>query len=107
MMTQATTPEQHQAAAIGEVLWHVYPGYRWAVAVVGGLARIRNLDLSGQWGFDVSLESLKNDPMLRDVIRAGGEILERYRLSRSACNADRLNELPRWLSGEAKGDTNA
>ncbi|MBF0423693.1 MAG: hypothetical protein HQL73_11950 [Magnetococcales bacterium] len=103
-MHQTLTPEQHQAAQIGELLWHAYPGYRWAVTVAGGLARIRNLDLSGRWGFDLPLKTVTNDPLGQTVVRAGGEILERYRLARRPCDADRLNELPRWVTGEAKGD---
>ncbi|HIJ85739.1 MAG: hypothetical protein HW380_216 [Magnetococcales bacterium] len=106
-MNQTPTHEQYQAAQVGEALWHTYPGYRWAVAITGGLVRIRNLDLSGQWGFDIPLETLKNDPLLKKVVMAGGEILERYRLARRGANADLLNELPRCITGEAKGDVNA
>ncbi|MBF0146377.1 MAG: hypothetical protein HQL84_09955 [Magnetococcales bacterium] len=103
-MIQPMTTEQLQAARVGDALWHAYPGYRWAVAICGGLARIRNLDLSGQWGFDIPLANLNHDPLLKGVIRAGGEILERYRLARRGADADELNTLPRWITGEAKGD---
>lgn len=106
-MNQSMTPEQNQASHVGEVLWKTYPGYRWAVTVVGGLARIRNLDLSGQWGFDISLETLKTDPLMKKVVMAGGEILERYRLARQGADADQINELPRWITFDAKGENAA
>ncbi|MEO5329348.1 MAG: hypothetical protein H7829_14035 [Magnetococcus sp. THC-1_WYH] len=106
-INQSMTHEQQQAARVGEVLWRAYPGYRWAVTVVGGLVRIRNLDLSGRWGFDISLETLKTDPLMKKVIMAGGEILERYRLARAGADADQINALPRWTTGEAKGESDA
>lgn len=103
-MIQPTTPEQVQAARVGESLRNAYPGFRWAVTVTGGLARIRNLDLSGRWGFDIPMEKLNADPMMKEIIMAGGEILERYRLARQGANTDCIDELPRWQTGEAKGD---
>ncbi|MBF0109263.1 MAG: hypothetical protein HQL76_08815 [Magnetococcales bacterium] len=106
-MIKPETPEQRFAAQIGETLWNAYPGYRWAVAITGGLARIRNLDLSGRWGFDIPLSALDPDPLFKQVVHAGGEILERYRLARGRADGDRLDELPRFITGEAMGDVHA
>lgn len=76
---------------IGDKLFAHYPGYQWAVSVVKGVVQVRNLNLSGKWGFVLLTKDI--DPDLKVVMRAGGEILERYRLKRGAYNEDAYNSL--------------
>lgn len=58
-----------------------YPGgWGWALNPdeAGGVLNIRCLRLSGQHGYTLKLADIQNDPHLRAVVRAGGELLERY-----------------------------
>lgn len=73
------------AKEIADALHGQYPGHLWAVNVDGrnGVAHINNLMLSGQMGYTLKLANIFSaSDFKRDVIRAGGEILERYRLAR-------------------------
>jgi hypothetical protein len=76
------------AKQMAETLHSHYPGHLWAVTCEGlkGIATVRNLRLSGRWGFVIKLRDLKADPGMKEVIRAGGELLERYRVSRGRFN---------------------
>ena len=87
------------AKNVGEHLHRKYPGHLWAVNVEGGVVNVRNLYLSGMWGFRI-LES-EIDPDFKIITRAGGEILERYHLARGKADADAINSLERNLRGEA------
>jgi hypothetical protein len=69
---------------IGEKLAKHYPGHPWAVAseIEHGIVKIA---LQGfmQWSYIVHVKTLKGDPSLRAIVRAGGEILERLRMPRT------------------------
>ena len=69
-----------EAHRISDKLVQYYPGHLWAVTVNQGVAFIKNLLLSGNWGFVIKLKDIDND--YKAVIRAGGEVLERYNISR-------------------------
>lgn len=95
------------AKEMADTLHRKYPGYMWAVAVQGdqGIADIRNLTLSGDYGYRLLLTKMYSmSEFLARVTRAGGEILERYRLSRGAANEKQIQELPRNWRGEILGD---
>lgn len=89
------------ARNMAETLQRHYTGHLWAVTCQGeqGIATVRNLNLSGNWGYILKLKDLYGDPGMKCVIRAGGEILERYRLSRSRVNHERIDELPTLATG--------
>ncbi len=96
------SPENHLkeirlAKQISEVLDKHYPGYMWAVNVDirNGMATIQALRLSGEWGCYVPLHQFINDPYLAKIKQYGGEILERYRVSRSAASEDQIQGLKR------------
>lgn len=76
------------AKRMAEALHKHYPGHLWAVTCDGqqGIATVRNLRLSGQWGFLLKLSEVQNDPSLKKVIMAGGEVLERYQIARGRFN---------------------
>ena len=60
-----------------------YPGWGWSVEVddVQGTMVVRvGRIATGKWGFMLHIK--KVDPEGRAVMRAGGEILERYRMHR-------------------------
>lgn len=77
------------AKEIADTLNSHYPGHLWAVNVDGknGVANIRDLMLSGQMGWVFKLTTIFSaSDFKRDVIRAGGELLERFKVSRGRFN---------------------
>ena len=95
------------AETMAETLHAAYPGHMWAVACDGktGMADVRNLYLSGNWGFRLKLRDIYSaSEFKRDVIRAGGELLERYRMSRGRMNADHLMAHPTDFAGRLIAD---
>lgn len=67
-----------------------YPGYLWAVNVnsEGGVMDVKNHRISFKYGFRLMLVDVYQDPQLKCVVRAGGEMLERARLDRSRDRGD-------------------
>lgn len=59
-----------------------YPKQLWTAEAKSGVVIIRNLALHGQWGFVVHQTNL-ND-LSKTMMRRGGELLERFRISRTA-----------------------
>jgi len=79
------------AKRLAEHLTRHYPGHLWAVNVDShqGVATIQNMRLSGRWGFVLKFPDLTyEDEIAREAMRAGGELLERYRLSRGRFRPD-------------------
>lgn len=94
--------DETATANIGKHLAIKYPGYPWLVQVDGGVATIRNLALSGKWGFVIHQNKIDND--FKAITRAAGELLERYNLTRGAINLDQVADLKRDFSGEVIHD---
>lgn len=74
------------AKDIGETLHAAYPGHLWAITVQSGVAVIKDLYISSQWGMVLHYENLVADAGARrkKVIAAGGELLERANIARGA-----------------------
>lgn len=92
---------------MAEALHAAYPGHLWAVQVQGkqGMADVRNLMLSGNWGFRIKLPLVYSaSDFKKQVVRAGGEILERYRLRRGAADHDAIASLDVTSTGIIVGD---
>lgn len=90
------------AKAMADALCRHYPGHQWAVACNGatGMADVYNLGLSGNRGYRLRLPTLYSASEFEQrVVRAGGEILERYRLSRGRLNPDAYANLPSNFAG--------
>jgi len=80
-----------------------YPAFAglWRVTIndAGGMVEVINLALSGRWGFLLRINNI--DYEMRKVVRAGGELLERYSVSRSKLVAvESVIALPRNYRGE-------
>lgn len=87
---------------IAEKLHEHYPGHMWGVNVSHrtGLIEIRNMYLSGQWAYVLKLGSVYSASALEaDAVRAGGEILERFRLSRAQFQAEQYAAAPTDFAG--------
>jgi hypothetical protein len=91
------------AKEIADALNSHYPGHLWAVNVDGpnGVANIRDLLLSGQMGYVLKLVNIFSaSDFRRDVVRAGGEILERYRMTRGRLDEGQYAGLKTNFAGE-------
>lgn len=90
-----------------EALTAAYPGWMWGVNVDGrtGMCDIRNFNLSGQRGYRLKLRDIYSASSFKeDVIKAGGEILERYNQARGKFDAQKWSELALTPSGIPIGD---
>ena len=115
-MNDAILTENPQVAAndlvmakeMADTLNRHYPGHLWAVNVDGagtGFADVRNIGLSGNWGFRVMLKhTYSASEFQKRIVMAGGEILERFRLSRGRLNEEQYADLPTDRFGNFKAD---
>lgn len=96
------------AKQMAETLHSHYPGHAWAVTCDGatGIATVRNLALSGNWGFTLKLTTTYSaSEFRRRIVMAGGELLERYRLTRGRFDEETYRGLARNFAGNLKADT--
>ncbi len=84
--------DRELAGRIGEKLNKHYPGHMWAVNVNSvDTARVVNIfdfAISQQYGYVLHLDTVENDPTLKCVIKAGGEILERANFARGQAKGE-------------------
>ncbi|MFA5387492.1 MAG: hypothetical protein WC322_03815 [Candidatus Paceibacterota bacterium] len=93
---------------IGERLNARFPGYLWAVHCQWqqGIAIVRNLSVSAKYGYVIHiLKVWSASEMDRQADKAGGEILERYRLNRAGIDFDQYDAHPVDHAGLLIGDT--
>ncbi len=102
--TASTMNDMLLAKQIAETLMAHYPyPHLWAVSCEGrtGIATIKNLNLNGQWGYVLKLPKLYSASSLaKDVVRAGGEILERFHMDRGRFNEQQYTELKTNFAGD-------
>ena len=95
------------ARHMAEALHAAYPGHFWAVSCDGkvGFADVRNLALSGNYGFRIRLANIYSASQFKkDVLKAGGEVLERYRLSRGRASDAEIGDLKIDFAGRVLGE---
>ena len=70
--------------AVGLKLTQTYPGHPFGVVaeVEHGIVKIC-LQGFTQWPYVLKIDTLKSDPALKSVVKAGGELLERLRMPRT------------------------
>lgn len=84
---------------------HVAHGWRVWVHESGRMAIVKNLLLSGDMGFMQKLDGI--DTEYKAIMRAGGELLERYRIVRAAAESlasDQLSNNNRDWRGRMEFD---
>lgn len=93
--------------AVGRQLVHHYPSWKWYVdcRLDSGLISVRNLSLDGDYGFYIGIGDFLNETTPKLVMRAGGEILERFNQHRGERKKDVAIE--RDFKGSAIGDFDA
>lgn len=96
-----------QAKTMADRLHKEYPGHLWAVTHDGakGICTIRNLMLSGTMGYILKVREFATvSEFERAVMRAGGEVLERYRIARAKADNEQLAFLPTDFAGRHEYD---
>lgn len=96
--------EQWIAKKLGEKLVSTYPRRQWGVNVdvQGRMIIITAPSLSTSHGYHIAMNGDTIDALERRAVDAGGEIMERYGLSRGRLyNPDHEDALPRNLRDEA------
>jgi hypothetical protein len=89
------------------VLHRHYPGHFWHVDVNirQGFINIKNLFLSGMYGFRIDLRGIFSaSEVERDVMIAGGELLERYKMKRGAFDLAQFEGLKTDFAGRHIAD---
>jgi hypothetical protein len=93
------------ARNIAEKLHQQYPGHLWGVNITDAIIDVRNLALSGEWGFKLKVPAIYSASDLdRQAVTAGGEILERFRVRRGRANDEHIAALPIDFSGNHRPD---
>ena len=107
-----TLKAKEVADFVGPLLASTYPGYRWRVAVKGGMVEIQCEHANSTWGraqtfgYYLKPELYFSETQWRAaVVKAGGEILERAELSRRRFNPTEWLTRPRDFSGRILMDT--
>ncbi|MGL4232992.1 MAG: hypothetical protein ACRDAM_14670 [Casimicrobium sp.] len=90
------------ARNVAEALNKHYPGHLWAVDIPPhqGVINVRDLMLAGNWGFRILKTQWATVSELEKLaMRYGGELLERYKVSRSKLNHDEIDSLATDFAG--------
>lgn len=88
-----------------DVLERHYPGHRWMTTCKKGVLDIYNGNLSGQMGYRIKeINCFSATDLAKEVVKAGGEILERYRQPRGSFNLDRILTAPQNKIGNHVAD---
>lgn len=104
---QLTANDMIFAREMAETLHAQYPNHLWAVTCEGekGIATVRNLALSGEWGFVLHLKEIYSASAWKQkLIMAGGELLERFRLRRGLADQEAIASIQNDFSGRSIGD---
>lgn len=87
---------------VGAFLEKTYPGYMWWVHVEQRLLIVKCIFASKEMGFVCRADKLSEN--MHEIMLAGGEILERYRLSRNRVDTEMINNAPRNIKGDMLHD---
>jgi len=91
IVTFSSPDEAGQAVAadrlcrdIGAMLVKHYPNRQWfvEVSIVGGVAQIQCPSITMQYGYTVHIHDKTHDQLKKAVVKAGGQLLEMFKLSR-------------------------
>lgn len=94
-----TPAEEAMCRRVLHTLDRHYPGHHWGAEVNAGLITIRNRALVGRWGYRVRYLAMTDTQLDAEVVRAGGEFLERYDQRRGRPNPDTLRAAKRDYRG--------
>lgn len=91
--------ELSAARAACAVLEQHYPGWGWMVEVDAeqGIVKVHSMRIPGKWGFLLKMSKLDYEG--KALMRAGGELLERYNLLRARHKPGATLDVPRDHTG--------
>lgn len=94
------------ASYIGAALVHKYPGHGWQVEADSrnGIAKIFASYMSLREAYVYKLKNIDVHTFDREMMRIGGEILERFKLSRNKFNISDVANAVRDGRGNVKAD---
>lgn len=104
---QQTANDYVMAKNVADTLNTHYPGHLWAINVDGeqGTVTIMDLLLSGTWGYLLKIPAIYSESSFqKDVLRAGGEILERFRMTRGRFDDAQYAQLATNFAGDPEFD---
>ena len=106
-MDKIDIANQTIAKHVAETLNKHYPGHMWLVHadILQGICSVRNQRLSSNMGFMIHLDDLSVDTTDKTIISAGGELLERFRLSRGSFNESEYVCTDKKINGDLVYDT--
>lgn len=89
-----------------DLLVRHYPGFLWAVQpdIEARVINIYCLNFHDSWGYTIKVSQLDMDPDRREVVRAGAELLRRFRYPGTKFDMDAANNVPRGPDGKAIPD---
>ncbi len=98
--------DAYWAGRIGAEFVKAYPGHGWEVHVdlKNKICNIFNRHMSPTHGYRWKTEEIRLPSLTADVVRIGGEILERFGLSRERFEGDKIREIQHNTQGNAKAD---
>jgi len=99
--------DQQICEMVARVLLKHYPGHNWLVQADRrkGLIDIRNMALHGNLGVRIPMNGYATASELDNLaMRYGGEILERFHLTRGRLDHDEINALPTDIAGRLRAD---
>lgn len=98
--------DAYWAMRMGRILVKSYPGHGWEVEVdtCQGIAKIFNRHMSPIQGYLLKLKEIELATVDQLIMRIGGEVLERFGLSRERFEADKIREIQEATMGNAKAD---
>jgi len=91
---------------IADLLTKKMPGFRWAVQPdeFGHVFNIFCLDFSERWGYRIRYPDIINDPKRKEAIRAGRELLRRFKYPGTVYKAVHMTAILRNSRGDAIPD---
>lgn len=87
---------------IAEALHAHYPGQRWAITCEGatGLITIRNLWLSGTYGYVLKIGDISSiSALIHKAVIGAGELMERFNMKRGQFNEADYMTMPTNFAG--------
>lgn len=94
------------AKMVGAALCHKYPNHGWQVEADSrnGIAKIFMSQMSSSQGYIYKLKDISLGTFDREMMRVGGEMLERFSISRGRFNEDSIKNVMRDPRGNAIAD---
>lgn len=83
-----------------------YPGFVWGVqpSNYGQVLNVFCLNFNSKWGYTILLTAIQDDPRRTEAIKAGRELLRRFRYDIDRYDPERMAQVKRDRTGQAIPD---